>query len=93
MEEKLVNTSISVYEFLLFEKNITKYSSAYMYNVLRERERERERERDFLGIRMWGESQGLIFQNVEIQNKIIKKNILAKIHLWRPPENNVNKLR
>jgi hypothetical protein len=42
LEEKLLNTGISVYEFLLFEKNLTNYASAsaYMYNVLRERERE-----------------------------------------------------
>jgi hypothetical protein len=68
LEEKLLNTGISVYEFLLLKKNIAKYASAYIYNVERERERERERFK-FLGDREvgGGGSQGLVFWNVEIK--------------------------
>jgi hypothetical protein len=39
-----------------------------------------------------GESQGLIFKNIEIK-KNNKDVILRKVHLWIPSGNNVNKFR
>jgi hypothetical protein len=71
LEEKLLNTGISVYGFSLFEKNITNYASAYMYNVL-EREREREREREISrGTEIWGNHRGLSFEMLKLKKKII----------------------